>query len=187
MVEFKNLVDARWPALSDGMTVEAFSSVVVGQIPRRAPLGVVPVSTPTQGDNVESPPGSASSSEPASPLERITGPGGLRYKPVSENTKPTKRRRVGDEYKGDPVQARCFICCKYKKKYSWTTYQCPDCGTPLCSAKQSQKRINADPGAGPVRNISCYPEHICSHNNLLRCNGVKKGAFPKAPKVYSDE
>ena len=90
------------------------------------------------------------------------------------NTKKqlTKAQQEKRRASGSSRQRACFVCRKYKEKYQMATGLCQRCGTCLCLPKQY-----------PGRPLTCQEEHMTSTDPAIRCNGVKKGSFPKASRA----
>ena len=110
-------------------------------------------------------------------LERIADANGDVTKRITEKQTMGKHCRKNA---GSARQKKCWMCRKYKLKYTDTSWQCRTCKTPLCFPSKEFGAAERDGWK------SCVHEHCCSGNMLIVCGGVggKKGDFPKALKAY---
>ena len=100
------------------------------------------------------------------PLGRVADSAGNSKKNLS--LKQQQKQRGA----GSSRQRACYVCRKYKEGYTMATGVCQRCGTCLCLPKKY-----------PGRPLTCQEEHISSPDPVIRCNGVKKGSFPKAARA----
>lgn len=70
-------------------------------------------------------------------------------------------------------QRTCFMCRRYESDYRYTTYMCPDCGTPLCR-----------PDYPRGRDTSCVFEHKHSKIAEIRCDGKEKKKLPSPLRLW---
>lgn len=109
------------------------------------------------------------SSSGASRLERITNACGEYY---HEKVTNGKRKRQS------AIQKSCFVCrhrwsrlpaderaTMKKYQYTYTTFCCIACKTPLCSSCSIKEG----------HELTCVDEHFLSGNAAVRCNGSLKG------------
>jgi len=99
-------------------------------------------------------------------LGQITDWEGNQTKKLSQ-----KERSSGKQSKGSAVQRACYVCRKCQEKYNMATGLCKHCGTCLCLRKKH-----------PGRPMTCQQVHMVSDDPAIRCNGVKKGSFPKGSR-----
>jgi hypothetical protein len=69
---------------------------------------------------------------------------------------------------GQPIQRKCFICCKYLKEdgtlnYRDTSYWCSSCHMPLCNVDRRQPELG--------REQSCEEEHLTPCSKWFGCAG----------------
>jgi hypothetical protein len=78
---------------------------------------------------------------------------------------------------GQPIQRKCFICCKYfnaddSVQYRYTSCWCSHCHIPLCNVDRRQPELG--------RELTCEREHITSCSKLFGCDGyVHEAGFIK--------
>jgi len=93
------------------------------------------------------------------------------------NAPPSESQRKRGLSIGNCLTAPCYICKKYEAngKYNRTSWECANCGTPICLQDRSGKR---------GRKRSCLYEHIHSNDDHIKClnDGLAKNVFPKCKK-----
>ena len=100
---------------------------------------------------------------------------GIKLKRVADSAGGTtksltkKQRHDGNRSTGSSKQQTCFICKKHKRKHSYSSGACPDCGTCLCMSKR--------------REMSCLDEHLNSPDPNINCNGNKRVTFPVSSRA----
>ena len=94
---------------------------------------------------------------------------------VGNTKKNLTAKQAGDRRSaGSSRQRACYVCRKYKERYTMATGICRSCGTCLCLPK---------PVMDPARPLTCQQEHLTSDDPAIRCNGVMKSSFPKASRA----
>ena len=104
-------------------------------------------------------------------LKRIVNDKGYDTKQVSKKQKTGKHHRASI---GSGKQQTCFICRVYRKnKYSYTTWCCSICKTPLCCAVSKSHPLKEQ--NGDYEHSTCVEHHINSCHGIIKCNGTMKG------------
>ena len=102
--------------------------------------------------------------------------GDITLKRVADNTGNARKHVTGQQRGkrtyGSSKQQTCYVCRKYKKKYSYAVGKCPRCGTCLCLSMRYDGRP-----------LSCLEEHLTSKDPNVCCNGVKKTRFPASSRT----
>jgi len=73
---------------------------------------------------------------------------------------------------GSARSASCFMCRKYESRISPSYHVCLLCETPICIRDRG-------------RGMTCLYEHLNSADPEIKCNGTKKGIFPKSRRDSS--
>jgi hypothetical protein len=107
--------------------------------------------------------------DPEDALERIVGDNGEITQPLTARSNAKHGKT-----KGQPWQKTCFICKKYGKNRSMSSFRCIQCGTCLCNKDRE-------------REMTCVQEHLHGERELRCIPGKKQMVFPGHLKENQEE